>query len=126
MGEKRQRVEDRGQQRPETVGAQGEQDGRRSAEHILRQIAEIDAFVGHEARRDEQPVPEHDHDRDPDHRPLGATAFPRRIGERDQQQRDENGYSHARHYRCRSRFGQLACASGVTSASAVAGHSLRS
>lgn len=32
MGEKRQRVENRGQQWPETVGVEREQDGRRGAE----------------------------------------------------------------------------------------------
>lgn len=119
-------MEDCGKQRPESVCAKGQQDGGRGAEHILREIAEIDAMVGHQTRRNEHPVPDHDHYRDPDHRPLGAAAFPRGIDERDQQQGGENGYSHTRHYRTRLRSGQLACASDGTSASAIAGHSLRS
>lgn len=85
MGEEGQGVEDRRQQRPETVSAQRQQDGRPGAEYILREIAEVDTMVGCKARRDEQPVPEHDHDRDPDHRSLGAAALPRRIDKRDQQ-----------------------------------------
>lgn len=119
-------MEGRSHQRPEAISAEGEQNGRRGAKDILREIADVDALIGHQTCGNEQPVPDYDHDRDPDHRPLGATALPRRIDERDQQQGGENGYSHARHYRCRPRSGQLACASDDTSASAVAGHSLRS
>lgn len=122
-------MQNRSHQRPESIGCHGQQERRGRPEKVECQISYVERMIDNGAKGDEQSIPKHDCHRDPHHRALGTAAPPRGIDESNQQNGGEDGNSHAGHYPCRLlsvNSPQAAEDSGITSAVAAAGHSLRS
>lgn len=94
MREKRDAVEDGGNDRPETIGDHCEQECRAGAEEVNGEMSSVEIDICHRRDAVEQEIETDHRCRNPCHRALGTTAAAQRIDGGNQEKEGEGCGAH--------------------------------